>query len=60
MTALIEVIGPGVSDGPISANFISELMLWSLNVPATLRLADLTAKSAAKYGITIEISIMIP
>lgn len=58
--ALLEAVGPERSNGAIATTLVNELVLWSLHIPNGRQMADCTAARAAKYGITLEISTIVP
>lgn len=60
VAALFEVLGPSRSIGWVSEEFLAVRHLVHLPLPGEPRLADLTARAAAAFGITLEISTVVP
>ncbi len=60
LAALLEVLGPGRTGGAVSPQFFAERRLFMLHVPAPQELADLTSRRAAGFGVTLEISTVLP
>lgn len=55
LSAVLEVIGPDREGGLISAELLGAKRLCELRAPEEHSLADLTARRAARYGMTLEI-----
>lgn len=60
MGALLELIGPDLESGAVSADFFRERRLWELRVPRKVRLADTTSRKASGFGVTAEIGSIVP
>lgn len=58
--ALLEVLGPDLVEGAISVRFVRERRLYVLRLPRTRRMADLTSRRAARFGVTAEIGTVVP
>lgn len=58
--ALLEVVGPERLGGFVSPAFFNDRSLFLLHLPKTHRLADLAARAAAAFGITLEIHSTVP
>jgi hypothetical protein len=60
LAALLEVIGPDRLGGVLSTSFFAVRRLWELRLPREHDVADLTARRAARFGITAEIGGIVP
>lgn len=60
ISALLEVIGPDLERGAISARFLSDRSLRKLRVPEEQELSNLTSRQAVRFGVTTEISTVVP
>jgi hypothetical protein len=60
ISALLEVIGPDLERGAISAELLRARSLRKLHLPEELGLADLTSREAVRFGITAEIGTIVP
>lgn len=60
VSALLEVIGPELEGGAISAAFLQTRRLRKLSVPQEHVLGDLTSRAAGHFGITGEIGTVVP
>jgi hypothetical protein len=60
ISALLEVIGPDLERGAISAELLKTRSLRKLRLPGELDLADLTSREAVRFGITAEIGTIVP
>ena len=58
--AFLEAVGPERANGAVATTLISKLMLWSLHIPSERQTADFTAARATRFGITLEISTIVP
>lgn len=60
LAALLEVIGPDRQGGAVLESFLAERRLRRLHVPHPHRLSDLTSRRGTAFGITAEISTIVP
>lgn len=60
LAALVEAIGPGRRGGAIAAELLADRELHRLHVPRPAVLADTTAGHAAAFGVTSELSTIVP
>lgn len=60
VAALFEVLGPSRTIGIVTAEFLASRKLARLPLLEDRTLADLTARSAAAFGITLEIGTVTP
>jgi hypothetical protein len=60
IAALLEVVGADRAGGVVAAEFFVERRLCELQVPRDYTMADLTSRRAAGFGITLEVSTMVP
>jgi len=60
ISALLEVIGPDLEKGAISAELLKARSLRKLRLPDELDLADLTSREAVRFGVTAEIGTIVP
>ena len=60
LSALLEVIGPERMGGGISTLFFDRRRFRRLRLPRPTRLADLTSRRCAGFGITLEIHAVVP
>lgn len=60
LAALLELIGPELESGAISADFLRARRLRELRVPEEIGLADLTSRRASGFGVTAEIGMVVP
>ncbi len=60
LSALLEVIGPERTGGGISTRFFAARRFRRLRLPRPRRLADLTSRRCAGFGITLEIHSVVP
>lgn len=60
LAALLELIGPELDGGVVSADFLRERRIREVQVPAVAELADLTSRKASGFGVTAEIGSMVP
>ncbi len=60
LCALLELIGPDLESGAVSADFLRERRLRELRVPEEVELSDLTSRKASGFGITAEIGSIVP
>ncbi len=60
LSALLEAIGPERIGGAISTRFFAQRGIRGLRVPRTTRLADLTSRRCAGFGITLEVHAVVP
>lgn len=58
--ALLELIGPDLEGGAVSADFLRDRRVRELRVPAEIELSDLTSRKASGFGITAEIGSIVP
>ncbi len=60
LAALLELIGPELDGGVVSAEFLRERRVREVHVPAATDLADFTSRKASGFGVTSEIGSMVP
>jgi hypothetical protein len=60
LAALLELIGPELESGAVSADFLRERRIRELQVPEEIEVADLTSRKASGFGITAEIGTIVP
>lgn len=60
IAALLEVIGPDIEAGAVSESLLSRRRLRRLALPGSRRVADLTDRRARGFGVTAEISTVVP
>lgn len=60
LAALLELIGPELESGAVSADFLQGRRMRELRVPEEVELADLTSRKASGFGITAEIGTIVP
>lgn len=60
ITGVIETIGPELIGRTIAWRFLADRTVWALAYDRPLVNADLTADAAIGYGITNELSTMVP
>lgn len=60
LAAVLEVIGPGRTGGAVSEAFLEERRIRELPLPRTASLADLAARAAARFGVTLEVGTAVP
>jgi RES domain len=60
IAALLEVLGPDLESGAVSAGFLADRRLRKLRLPVDPALSDLTAREAVHFGITAEIGTIVP
>jgi hypothetical protein len=60
LAALLELIAPDREGGAISSEFLKLRSIRELRVPRSFILADLTARRASGFGITVEIGTITP
>ena len=60
LTGVVEMIGPEMIERPISRAFLAERTIWTLSYDRVLILADLIQETALGFGITNELSNMVP
>jgi len=60
ITGVVEIIGPEMIERPISRAFLAERMIWTLSYDRALVLADLIQETALGFGVTNELSTMVP
>ena len=60
LVGVLECIGPELAGGTIGSAFLAARTLWSYVVSSDLRLAHLTARRAAGFGVTNELTSMTP
>ena len=58
--ALLELIGPEIESGAVSAELLRDRRLRELRVPEDVELSDLTSRKASRFGITSEIGSIVP
>jgi hypothetical protein len=60
ITGVLEIIGPEMVERPISQTFLSERAIWTLGYDREIVLADLNHETALGFGVTNELSTMVP
>lgn len=60
LAALIEIVGPESASGIVAADLLRRRRLLRLHVPRKLALADTTSRQAGGFGVTLELSTVIP
>jgi hypothetical protein len=60
LVALLEVVGPSRLRGAVSQTFLAERRLRRLQLPVPRSLAELSARRAARFGVTLEIHSIVP
>ena len=60
LSALLEVLGPDLERGAVSSSFLKSRVLRQLRLPGEQRFSDLTSREAVRYGITLEVSTVVP
>jgi hypothetical protein len=60
ISALLEVIGPDLERGAVSAEILKARSLRKLHLPEEMDLADLKSREAVRFGITAEIGTIVP
>lgn len=60
LSALLEVLGPDLTDGLVPAEFLARRRMRCLDVPRLFDLADLTSRAARVFGVTLEIHTITP
>ncbi len=60
VTGVLETIGPELIGKTISSRFLNERIIWELTYDRAVVLAELTAGAAAGFGVTNELSSMVP
>ena len=60
LAALLELIGPELESGVVSADFLKERRMRELRVPEEIEVADLTSRKASGFGVTGEIGTIVP
>lgn len=60
LTGIVEVIGPELIGGIVSIAFLQQRTVWEINYNRPLRLASLAHPRALSFGVTNELSTMVP
>jgi hypothetical protein len=60
VTALLEVLGPDLESGAVSSEHLQRRCLRKLRLPREQSLSDLTSREAVRFGMTAEISTIVP
>lgn len=60
ITGLLETLGPEMTGRPVSRSFLAARTVWILGYDRALKLADLCADGAVGFGVTNELSSMVP
>jgi hypothetical protein len=60
LAALLELIGPELESGVVSADFLRERRMRELRLPEEIEVADLTSRKASGFGVTAEIGTIVP
>lgn len=60
VTGVIEMIGPELDQRPITRTFLSTRTIWTLGYDQVMMIADLHHPSAFGFGVTNELTSMVP
>ena len=60
VTGALETIGPEMIGGVIAREFLAARVVWALAYDRPLQLADLTDPRATGFGVTNELTTMVP
>jgi hypothetical protein len=60
LVGLLETIGPHLSGGVVSRQFLEQRRIFSRRLSADLPVANLTSRRAAGFGVTNELATMTP
>lgn len=60
ITGVLETIGPELTGLPVARTFLAERTVWILGYDRPLELADLCHPAAVGFGVTNELSTMVP
>lgn len=60
ITGVVETIGPELSGRTIARQFLDDRIVWALAYDRAVVLADLSADEAVGFGVTNELSTMVP
>lgn len=60
ITGVLETVGPELIGKTISSRFLIDRIVWELAYDRAVVLADLTAGAASGFGVTNELSSMVP
>jgi RES domain-containing protein len=60
ITGVVETVGPELIGGTIARRFLDERNVWALAYDRAVIIADLTADEAVGFGVTNELSTMVP
>lgn len=60
VTGMLETIGPELAGRAVARRFLSERTVWALAYDRPLELADLVSPGAVGFGVTNELSTMVP
>ena len=60
LVGLLETIGPHLSGGVVSLQFLEQRRIFSRRLSADLPVANLTSRRAAGFGVTNELATMTP
>jgi hypothetical protein len=60
VTGMLDCIGPEMAKRTVTVAFLAERTVWALAYDRALRLADLGHAAAVGFGVTNELSTMVP
>lgn len=60
ITGVLEIIGPEMTERPISREFLADRTIWTIGYEQAVVLADLSHEIAVGFGVTNELSTMVP
>ena len=60
LAALMELVGPDITNGAVSRSFFSQRRLRRLALPRTHRVSNLTDRRALGFGVTAEVHTITP
>lgn len=60
LDAIVEVLGHDIVDRVVPSSFFDRHVMWRLSPPGTVRAGDVTASAAFAFGVTAEISTLVP
>ncbi len=60
VTGVLETVGPEMAERPITRTFLAERIVWMLAYDRALVLADLCHDTAIGFGVTNELSTIVP
>ena len=60
VTGVLEALGPDLAGRPVARTFLARRTVWMLAYDRPVDLADLCSDAAIGFGVTNELSVMIP